>query len=314
MKTLTTVIIVVVAAFCVLPPAACTAEEQQQSQDQNGAATNGKLDDVVVRGKDALKIEREKQPLDLNLDYMKILLPTLQTSRSFLDKLSDSMTVLKPVYQPALESEGPVAPWFSSIVKGSVASFQLERGKTPWKKWEFIITDTRGNPCRSFSGSGSLPENLVWDGRDANGKFLEAGNTYSYVLVVTDKAGNRRTTIGKSFVVAATEHQENEGLMTDISLTSLFDGKKDPLVLLPGGVKLLRETADTLKEHYPTPFAVRVYSESEALAQQQAKVLADYFARQLSLEGEKIIVEGYSDVPERYHAAIVIKNRKERHQ
>lgn len=46
------------------------------------------------------------------------------------------------------------------------------------------IKDASGNIVKSFSGAGTPPSNIPWDGRSSNGNFVSDG-TYSYILKVT---------------------------------------------------------------------------------------------------------------------------------
>ena len=68
--------------------------------------------------------------------------------------------------------------------------------------WRLTIADSRGDTVRVFTGKGSLPEQIEWDGVDDSGNLALPGLVYSYVLEAKDKAGNRRNFVGPGFEVA----------------------------------------------------------------------------------------------------------------
>jgi len=53
-------------------------------------------------------------------------------------------------------------------------------------RWILTIRDSEGNVVRSFQGYKSPPTRLEWNGMDAGGRIVKAGN-YSYRLSITDR-------------------------------------------------------------------------------------------------------------------------------
>ncbi len=58
-------------------------------------------------------------------------------------------------------------------------------------KWEIAIKDSAGNAFKTFSGSGNIPESLIWDGKSDKGILAESAQDYPLVLSVYDEAGNK---------------------------------------------------------------------------------------------------------------------------
>jgi hypothetical protein len=91
------------------------------------------------------------------------------------------------------EAEPPV---FSPIGAQSVTRFDLEaRTKADAVSWSLEIVDKSDQVVRRFSGAGSPPAHVMWDGKNETGMPLADG-IYTYQLVVTDSEG--RTTTGRT--------------------------------------------------------------------------------------------------------------------
>ncbi|MDA3940015.1 MAG: flagellar motor protein MotB, partial [Spirochaetia bacterium] len=64
--------------------------------------------------------------------------------------------------------------------------------------WNIIILDSYGTTRRKISGDGSLPENILFDGRDSDGIILEEG-TYSCKIDVLYISGNHPDSVSPIF-------------------------------------------------------------------------------------------------------------------
>jgi hypothetical protein len=61
-------------------------------------------------------------------------------------------------------------------------------------QWSFDIVDKSGNVIRSFSESGNVPEEIVWDGRNNSGSLVEDGKFNYRFEIWTQKGENLSTT------------------------------------------------------------------------------------------------------------------------
>lgn len=69
--------------------------------------------------------------------------------------------------------------------------FHFEPTDIKVKRWVFSIVDIgSGKNVRSFEGSAPLPETLVWDSKDEQGRYVSSREKYSYVLQMQDSLGN----------------------------------------------------------------------------------------------------------------------------
>ena len=126
-----------------------------------------------------------------------------------------------------------------------------------------MITDISGNPFRNFSVTGKISEKVAWDGRDDNGNFLQVGNVYSYILTLSDRAGNKRNIIGKPFSIDAVLHQERDaghGLLAHALLGGDVDrddaavrggAHAPPSAAPPSGAAVAAPPACSSRRHVP---------------------------------------------------------------
>jgi hypothetical protein len=85
-----------------------------------------------------------------------------------------------------------IPPVFSPLGTQSVTKFNLTaRTKTEATHWDLSIVDKSNQVVRRFSGKGTPPAHVMWDGKDETGLSLADG-VYRYQLVVIDSEG--RTT------------------------------------------------------------------------------------------------------------------------
>ncbi len=76
-----------------------------------------------------------------------------------------------------------------------VALLQLTyRDESPAGKWTLAIKSESGRLVRSFSGQGSIPASVEWDGRNEAKKVVPDGS-YTYTLTAEDAVGNKTTTL-----------------------------------------------------------------------------------------------------------------------
>jgi outer membrane protein OmpA-like peptidoglycan-associated protein len=63
--------------------------------------------------------------------------------------------------------------------------------------WSFVIDDPVGNAFFSFNGKGAPAEQLIWDGRSAEGELVQSAVDYPYTLTMRDELGNKKTFRGQ---------------------------------------------------------------------------------------------------------------------
>lgn len=61
------------------------------------------------------------------------------------------------------------------------------------KEWTFTVYDGNNNAIKMFTGKGSIPSYLVWDGKDVGGQYVADLNKCTYVLNLTGVDGKKAT-------------------------------------------------------------------------------------------------------------------------
>ncbi len=65
------------------------------------------------------------------------------------------------------------------------------KDSTGIKNWRIVVYDSSGEPFKAFSGNGTVPGEILWDGLGDNLDIVESAADYTIVLEATDMAGNR---------------------------------------------------------------------------------------------------------------------------
>jgi outer membrane protein OmpA-like peptidoglycan-associated protein len=58
-------------------------------------------------------------------------------------------------------------------------------------EWEMAVSDPAGDRFKTFSGTGRVPETLIWNGKSDKGRLVESATDYPLVMMVSDEAGNK---------------------------------------------------------------------------------------------------------------------------
>ena len=97
------------------------------------------------------------------------------------------------------------------------------------RDWQLVVMDYYEKEIKSFFGKGNVPETIVWDWRDNEGKLIQP-DTYFYRFVWYDKKNKMQHTHTKFFVVqkrsrslfidvcAAPKNNDQEGTQVEIKL------------------------------------------------------------------------------------------------
>lgn len=284
------------AAFCLLGIFVSPGSAAEPEQNQ------GKLEDVLIRDKDTMKVTSEKAPFVIDIDVLK---DVAGMDQSLLDRREEIPRVSTEAVLPPLVSQGAVSPWLNAIVADPVMTFPGIEGAQV-SRWQLHIVDTQGKPFKRFAGKGAKSNDIPWNGRGDKDRFMSVGALYSYYTVTFDKNGKKSTGIVRPFKVDAAMRQEKDVVFISIALPSLFDPGKDSRELSPDGERLLTEAADIIKGYYPRPFTMKIFDENKERALAASDSISRYVAGQLLLPPGQIKREAYQGVPNTYRIDIVI--------
>jgi len=267
-----------------LAPLAAGAQEETTSQDSmtlKGDEESTVLKSLTIEGEDRIQIEFERPVLDLQIDEYDIAGLTWGSTMEVVQR--QEIDLLTPLVATSREGRAPALgrPWMNQFREGSVARFKPAMEGV--EGWSLTIADSRGDTVQVFTGKGSLPKVIEWDGVYQSGDLAMPGITYSYVLEASDKAGNRRNFVGPGFEVAPYRIERNGGLRLVMSGKSLMGpgaatrprGLDDPWLL---------EAASWLNQAAGAdePLTISVLARNHEMAEAIGKVVEEQLSRHLA--------------------------------
>ncbi|MBD3222938.1 hypothetical protein GF314_17045 [bacterium] len=276
-----TVLIVIV-----MLPSLLLAQEQFTEDGESGAV----LPEMVVEAQNEVRQAIEKASFDFELDAAGVdsfysAMEEIALSVSPVSGLQPHLNNLEP-----LRSDQPPHYWLPEIPTTPVASFFTSEpeGHTP-SEWKLVITDFRGSPCRTYTGSGHPPETVQWDGRSDHGEMLRVGYPYSYVFTTTDEGTNTYNYAGESFRLPGLDYRRDGHRVLELAGGEVFPRRRSELS--PRGEQWLQRTADEIRRHPYSPVRVVVTAETEELAAARAELVAAHLADSMILPREQIETE-----------------------
>lgn len=202
-----------------------------------------------------------------------------------------------------LEMAG-LAPVFKlSFEKGDTLA--AEAIFTFWRRpalqaWRLSILDTAlPEPVRILAGTGSLPETLVWDGRDAAGKFPTSQENYRYKLELTYPDGNTLVLADKIRPIPARRADSDPGTEA-FQITNIhFDFNSDQIKLdmldkIQAAAGLLKQyagRAEAVCEGFADDVGGEKYNLD--LSRRRASMAQELLTRELGSEKIKVGVAGF---------------------
>ena len=235
---------------------------------------------LTVEGENRIRIEIARPKLHLDLDPRSA--PGLNPG-SILGAIERERPGLLAAFHAQVASEASpytARPWLDGFATGPVARFHPDVNDVD--RWRLVVADSRGREVATFDGKGRPRDEIVWDGRAADGSMALPGLTYTYVFEAQDRAGNRRNFVGEGFSVPAYRRSGEAGVWFVFSGVSagLSGLKADARGHRTPAPPMLKEVASRIHQSTPkgTPVRVRVvarrYEQGDALAQNVAGSLA----------------------------------------
>lgn len=166
--------------------------------------------------------------------------------------------------------------------------------------WKLELKDKNGGLFRSFAGDGQPPEDIVWDGTDGQGHYVESGSTYFFWPTAKDTLGNWGKGEPQALIVLLKE------VHFDIASDALFEpGKAD--VRISAYHQLSDVKALILKAYEPgtkvdivgntdnTPVVHSVYHDNMALSLARAQAVVKFLVTLLDMDPNMLNPVGMGD-------------------
>ncbi len=280
---------ILLAALLTLPAAAAEKDQDKLAgpPDKKEAQDDGQ--EIVVKGVQRLRVKVEKPEPDLIFDVDEIAVPYVKTEDSVLDVSPTSMTDPSISVPRLLNSTQAASPHILLFKQPPILTLNPRyKSKVRIAKWRLRITDSFGNVFRDFSGKGSLPKQIIWDGLGKTKAMLDVGTSYSYIFSVIDVASNPTSQMGKPIVLESLMYDDNGTTIAQVVMDAIFTKKARKTVISDKGQLYLREVADMLTTHQKFPLVMEAYSKDVDDARYKGELVQDYLKERLTLRKKDI--------------------------
>jgi hypothetical protein len=167
------------------------------------------------------------------------------------------------------------------------------KSKANIARWRLRITDGSGNVFRDFSGHGSLPEEIIWDGRSAKAEMADVGISYSYIFSIIDEASNPTSQMGRPVILESLLYEENGVKIAKVLIDTLFAKKERGTAISPKGEMYLKEMSDILTARQSYPLTIESYAKDIDAANSNGELIQEYLSTRLILPKEKFKIVPY---------------------
>lgn len=196
-------------------------------------------------------------------------------------------TVTPKIFKPGDPQEGQVTFRLNVSPAGKVAT------------WQLVIRDAEsGRTVRTFSGGGTPPAAVTWDGRNAAGETVDGGMYFLSQLKVV--FGNKHTVAGPVRPLASDVRAQDSGKALALHLTAVaFESGSSAIPL--DAFKNLQQAADTIMK-YAKRYRVHIKGYTDGreapenelqLSRQRARRVQEYFAVSGKIPAVRLEAVGY---------------------
>lgn len=269
-----------------------------------GAKKAGELEDVVIKGEETQKPSITRPPLQFFFDPSETIRDSLLLDESLLMAEHPQVFAWTKTHPQLLHNQRVIQPPEALIYEEPQIRFNLAQklaevlGKKMDKKelkltqWKLTIADEEGKTFQDFQGKGILEQDLVWNGRNEKGEWIQPGHAYSAVHIFTDPQGISYSIMGHPVQYKGIVRREENMLLLTLDSGVLFGADKKSMGIQPEGKKLLRSSADWVKRsHAGLSMRVRTFSQNQATALSQSNSVRDALMAELMIPAQNILLE-----------------------
>ncbi|MFH1352702.1 MAG: OmpA family protein [bacterium] len=173
-------------------------------------------------------------------------------------------------------------------------------------RWQLKITGEKDSLVRFYSGKSEVPSEIVWDGKDSNGKVVPNGDYFARLIlwdIIRNKGGCDPQKI-KVLVPPKPKEievkKEDRGLKVNLSSNIMF--KTGKTELNPASYKSLDEVAELIKAYPQNKVEISGHTDSvgndsfnQKISLKRAQAIYSYLVGQ-GIPRERFIVKGFGEV------------------
>lgn len=159
-----------------------------------------------------------------------------------------------------LTSKQVLKAWNPLIPEPPLVTFYPGLSKVAAKRWEFRVSDDRGEVIKTIAGKGVPPRSVEWNGMNDRGQYINVGTLYSYQFVTFDEHGNANTFPGEPFQLDALMYRQKGKIFVEFANKRLF--QDDQAGFRPTMRGLWDRAVDIVREHSNKPLMVEMYADS----------------------------------------------------
>lgn len=273
--------------------AAENADQLAGPPDAKATPAQGSEKEVVIKGESRLKVKAEKPEPDLKFDVDEIAVPYVKTEDYVQDVSPTSIANPSVTIVSYLNSSQTASPFIQLFKKPPIMTLRPRyKSKAGIANWRLRITDGFGNVFRDFSGKNSLPEEIVWDGRNGAREMMDVGTSYSYIFSIVDVASNPTSQMGRPMVLESLLYEENGVLVGKVTCEALFEKKARRTGLSPKGELYCREVADLLSWRQNYPLIIDCYAKDVDAANSNGEIIQEYLTKRMILPKDRFKIVG----------------------
>jgi hypothetical protein len=206
-----------------------------QEQSDSSRALEG----VVIKETFKVKIDEEKLPLNLDVDFSNVV----QLSESINWQSINSLKNEKNGDDWKLFNMNLSTSELTNIQPQPAKVFYLQfKGLS---SWELEIYSSDGSLFKSILGKNNPPESIAWNGIGDNEEALIPGHNYSYAFQAVDKAGNKRTFPGQTFNIPALCIKYDNKVLVGIDFSEVYSS--EGFVLLKNATNYATELSSLIR-------------------------------------------------------------------
>jgi hypothetical protein len=245
----------------------------------------------VIKGEYLGKIDEKKPPSELHYDIFEVIQPYGRKGSYIYDLELQQHSEINATPLPILASKQIRKPRTGTILTLPITISNIQT-EGDIKQWELAITDETGEVFKTFAGTGEPPRTIEWDGKDSKNQIIDLGKNYSYYLRTIDEENKSSFKLGKKIGVPGLYWKEEINSAVRLDGRRVFEKRSS--AISETGINLLEEAADYIRKDIKKHLRVIVYSESEDLAMERTKKVANFLLDRIILpEKAMTSVVGY---------------------